>query len=48
MIELLDFNDLNLMLNRAFGAKWPNSISYRVREQQSAALKRAGKNHADA
>jgi restriction system protein len=48
MIELLDFNDLNLMLNRAFGAKWPNSISYRIREQQSAALRRAGKNHADA
>ena len=41
MIELLEFKDLNVMLNRAFGAKWPNSLSYLIREEQSAALKRS-------
>jgi restriction system protein len=40
MIELLDFAQLNLMLNRSFGAKWPNSISWLIRLEQSAALKR--------
>jgi restriction system protein len=42
MIELLEFRELNVMLNRAFGAKWPNSISYLIREEQSAAIKRSG------
>ena len=41
MIELLDFGDLNLMLNRSFGARWPNAISYLIREEQTAALRRS-------
>lgn len=41
MIELLDFGDLNILLNRVFGPKWPNSISYRVREEQTDAIRRA-------
>jgi restriction system protein len=40
MIELLEYKELNGMLNRAFGAKWPNSMSYLIREEQSAAFKR--------
>jgi restriction system protein len=39
MIELLEYQELNVMLNRAFGAKWPNSMSYLIREEQSAAIK---------
>jgi restriction system protein len=42
MIELLEFKELNVMLNRAFGAKWPNSLSYLIREEQAAAIKRSG------
>jgi hypothetical protein len=44
MIELLDFNALNVMLNRAFGPKWPNLISYCIREEQAAAAKRSNNN----
>jgi restriction system protein len=40
MIELLGFGELNLLLNRCFGAKWPNSISYHLRQAQAADAKR--------
>ncbi len=34
MIELIDFAALNRLLNAAFGAKWPNNISYAIRNKQ--------------
>jgi restriction system protein len=47
LIELVDFADLNVLLNRAFGPKWPKSVFYRIREAQAAALKRAAKSLPD-
>jgi restriction system protein len=34
MIELIDFAALNGLLNQYFGAKWPDHISYKIRQFQ--------------
>lgn len=39
MIELLDFSALNGLLNKYMGAKWPDCISYEIRNMQMASAK---------
>jgi restriction system protein len=39
IIELIDFPDLNRLLNLHFGARWPNEMSYAIRSTQISMAK---------
>ena len=45
MIELIDFPALNRLLNQHFGAKWPDYISYEIRQLQMSNAKKLSSPH---